>query len=133
MYALIRRFENNATFTENEAWALFRLAAIGEACGWSLLISGLILRHFLGNNDPVIIAGQIHGMLFLCYMVASLGLYPNLHWSRKKAFVALVASVPPYGSLLFEQWAGYQRDRAQLGVYRNCLFLQTIGQLSEDN
>lgn len=126
MLTLLERFEQNTVFTESEAWGLFRLSAIGEACGWSLLISGLILRHFIGNNDPVIIAGQIHGMLFFCYAVASLGLYPSLHWSRKRAFVALMASVPPYGSLLFEQWAAYQRDKVQLSAFCDCLFLQTL-------
>ena len=120
----MERFEQNTIFTETEAWGLFRLAAIGEACGWSLLISGIILQRLLHNNDPVIIAGQVHGMLFFCYMVASLGLYPNLRWSRGKAFVALLASIPPYGSLLFEQWAGYQRGRTTLTRCRDCLVFQ---------
>jgi integral membrane protein len=124
MLTLLRRFENNNVFTENEAWGLFRLAAIGEACGWSLLISGITLQHLLHNNDPVVIAGQIHGMLFFGYAIASLGLYPNLRWSRKRAFVALMASVPPYGSLLFEQWAAYKRGRMQLGMYRDYLVFQ---------
>jgi integral membrane protein len=119
---LLERFENNTVFTNDEAWGLFRLAAIGEACGWSLLISGIILRHFLGNNDPVIIAGQIHGMLFFCYAAAALVLYPNLNWSR------LIASVPPYGSLLFEQWASYKRSSTQLNVYRDCVAVHTIVQ-----
>jgi integral membrane protein len=124
----LERFETNTAFTENEAWGLFRLAAIGEACGWSLLISGIILKHFLGNNDPVIIAGQIHGMLFFCYAVASLGLYPNLHWSRLRGLVALAASVPPYGSLLFEQWAAHKRRSTQLTTYRDCLVVKAIMQ-----
>jgi integral membrane protein len=126
MFTLFRQFEHNTIFTESEAWGLFRLAAIGEAVGWSLLISGIILRHFLASNDPVVIAGQIHGMLFFCYAVAALGLYPNLHWSRSRAFCALLASVPPYGSLLFEQWASYQRDKTSLGIYRDCVVVQTI-------
>ena len=132
MVFIFQKFEQNKAFTESEAWGLFRLSAVGEACGWTLLISGIILRSILHNNDPVIVAGQIHGMLFFGYAIASLGLYPNLHWSRKKAFVALVASVPPYGSLLFEQWAAYVRGRTQLGAYRDYLLFQTVLQRIED-
>jgi integral membrane protein len=132
MLTLLRRFERNTIFTESEAWGLFRLSAIGEACGWSLLISGIILRSIFHTNDPVIIAGQIHGMLFFCYAAASLGLYPNLRWSRKKAFIALLASVPPYGSLLFEQWASYKRDQTELSRYRDCLIFQAaLGRIDD--
>ena len=124
--SLFSRFEHNETFTENEAWGLFRIAAIGEACGWTILITGIVLKQLLKNNDPVLIAGQIHGLLFICYAVASVGLYPNLRWSRFKSIVALMASVPPYGSLLFEQWASYERDKTNLGIYRDNLVVQTL-------
>jgi len=131
MSKLLRQFESNHIFTEPEAWGLFRLSAIGEACGWSLLISGIILQRILHNNDPVLIAGQVHGMLFFGYALAALGLYPNLRWSRKKAFIALLASVPPYGSLLFEQWASYKRQQTELFRYRDCLILQVaLGQIA---
>jgi integral membrane protein len=132
MLKVFYRFEHNNTFSQSEAWGLFRLSAIGEACGWSLLISGIILQRLIHNNDPVIIAGQIHGLLFFCYMTASLGLYPNLRWSRKRALIALMASVPPYGSLLFEQWAAYQRDKTHLSAVRDCLFIQALVDKIED-
>ncbi len=120
------RFEHNETFTENEAWGLFRIAAIGEACGWTILITGIVLKQLLKNNDPVLIAGQIHGLLFICYAAASIGLYPNLRWSRLKSLFALMASIPPYGSLLFEQWASYERDKTNLGIYRDSLVVQAL-------
>jgi integral membrane protein len=123
MIRLLRKFERNRVFTEEEAWSLFRLAAIGEACGWGLLILGILWEHFglPGAHLPVYFAGRAHGMLFLLYMLAAVGLYPNLGWSRKRAFVALVASVPPFGSLLFEQWAELIRNRAQFRTYSRAL------------
>ena len=125
--SLLKKFESNTIFTENEAWSLFRLSAIGEACGWSLLITGILLRHFLDTNDPVLVAGQVHGLLFFCYATAALGLYPNLGWSRKRAFVALMASIPPYGSLLFEQWASYKRGACELKAYsRSILWAKLV-------
>lgn len=113
MRSPLRIFEAARPFRPDEAWLLFRLAAFGEAVGWTLLIIGIILkRYFLNGNDlPVLIAGQFHGTLFIIYMTAAVGLYPSLRWTRKRAVGALIASVPPYGSLLFERWAAYKLKR----------------------
>jgi integral membrane protein len=121
--SLLYRFEHNNSFSESEAWSLFRLAAIGEACGWTLLLSGIACKRYLlhGTNDPVLVAGQIHGLLFFLYALASLGLYPSLSWTRRRAFVALLASIPPYGSLLFEQWVSHKRHGAELQIYSYCV------------
>lgn len=116
---LLAKFEHNQLFTDREGWWLFRLAAIGEAVGWTLLISGLAAQRYLfhDNPAPVTVAGQIHGMLFFGYATAAVGLYPTLRWSRPQALVALLASVPPYGSLVFEQWAAHQRRHRELVTY----------------
>jgi integral membrane protein len=128
--ALLDKFERNRIFTEDEGWMLFRLAAIGEACGWTMLISGVATERYLlpGNNIPVLIAGQFHGMLFLLYALTAVGLYPTLRWSRKRAIVALLASVPPYGSLLFEQWAQYMRNDARFRTYSYCVALAALSE-----
>ena len=128
MLSLLQRFERNQAFTETDSWMLFRLVAIAEACGWTMLIAGILCERYIlpGNSIPVTIAGKIHGMLFLLYALAAVGLYPTLRWSRKRAFVALLASVPPYGSLLFEQWAHHMRRNAQFRAYRYCLALAVL-------
>lgn len=110
-------FEHNTIFSEQEAWSLFRIAAFAEAVGWSLLITGIILEHLTGIHAPVAVAGRIHGMLFLSYMVAAVGLYPSLKWNRWAGLSALAASVPPYGSLIFEQIAGYVRSNQHARSY----------------
>lgn len=123
--SFIKRFENNRIFSEQEAWTLFRLAAIAEACGWTLLILGIGFEKYVlpGNHISVLIAGRIHGLLFSLYALSAVGLYPALGWSRKKAFVALLASVPPYGSLAFEQWAKYMRQTSHFKTYRHTVML----------
>lgn len=128
MLTLLRKFEGLRPFTEREAWLLFRIAAIAEAGGWTLLISGIMLKQYVlhGNNIPVLIAGQIHGMIFLIYIVAAVVLYPSLGWSRQKAFVAGLASVPPYGSLLFEQWAAQRRRHSALKIYHTFMTYMTL-------
>ncbi len=121
MLQLLRRLEHARPFTEHEAWTLFRVAALGEAVGWSLLITGIALKQFVlhGNNIPVLIAGQFHGTIFLLYVVAAISLYPSLGWSRWRAIVAGLASIPPFGSLIFEQWAAHVRHYQNFQNYRN--------------
>lgn len=125
---LLKRFESNKVFSLDESWMLFRLAAIVEACGWTLLITGIALQRFVfsGNNIPVLVAGRIHGVLFLTYTVASIGLYPTLKWSRKQAFIALLASVPPYGSIIFEEIARHIYYRKQIDTLFSCLVLAVL-------
>ncbi len=129
----LNKLESKQAFTEKDAWGLFKLAAIGEACGWTLLISGILCKRYItvGNNVPVLIAGQVHGMLFLIYIVAVVVTYSSLHWSRKRMLVAGIASVPPYGSLIFEQWAAYQRRSQALKIYREISVRAVIVQQSQ--
>jgi len=107
----LRRFEHTRLFTESDAWLLFRIAAIAEAVGWTLLIIGIGLTSYVTHGDRtyVIVGGRIHGMLFFGYLAACVVLYPSLGWTRLRALFALAFSVPPYGSLLFERWMTHRR------------------------
>jgi integral membrane protein len=118
--SLIEKLERLKPFTNDEAWGLFRLAAIGEAIGWTLLISGILTKRYLtnGNNTPVLLAGQVHGILFFIYIAAVVVLYSSLRWTRKQTIIAGLASMPPYGSLVFEQWAAHKRRGEALQTYR---------------
>lgn len=91
---------------------LFRIAAFSEAIGWTLLIIGIACKQLpVGwNLIPVGIAGVIHGMLFLIYIVAVLILAPSLDWSWAKTIIAGLCSMPPYGSLIFEKYVAQNRD-----------------------
>jgi integral membrane protein len=118
LYAKI--ISSTRVFTDREAWNLFRLAAFGEAFGWTLLISSLVFQHYVtpGNNIPIDIAGQIHGTIFLVYIAAVVILHPSLGWSPKRTLIAGFVSVPPYGTLVFEQWIAHQRHKEALSSYR---------------
>ena len=95
---------------------MFRLAALGEAVGWTLLIIGILLGKYVlpGNPVPVAVAGRIHGTLFLVYIAAVVVMSPSLGWSLRRTIIAGIASVPPYGSLRLEQWAARERRRTRL-------------------
>lgn len=105
-------YQNFQPFTDAEAWMLFRIAAIGEAVGWSLLIIGILCRNLSvsWNEAPVQVAGRMHGTLFLIYIVAVVVLSPSLKWSAPRTLLAGLCSIPPYGSLLFEQWSARHRS-----------------------
>lgn len=112
------RYQRFRPFKEDEAWLLFKLAAYGETAGWTILISGLLIKHSLtpGSSIPVLIAGQIHGTLFLIYIAACIILAPSLGWSLRRTAAAGLFSVPPYGSLVFELWAAYKRQGRSLKI-----------------
>lgn len=99
---------------------MFKLAAIGEAVGWSLLIIGITIssKVTIGNRDAVIIAGQLHGVLFMIYLFAALVFSASLRWRLPIAVVAVAVSVIPYGSLIFERWAAKRRALLLARDYR---------------
>jgi integral membrane protein len=105
--SLIDKYEQFTPFTENEAWGIFRIAAFAEAAGWTLLILGILIKQFIipSSDVPIKLAGRVHGTLFLLYIVAVFALSPSQNWSKKRTIAAGLASIPPYGSLMFEQWA----------------------------
>lgn len=120
----LSRLEAIKPFTEAEAWGLFRIAALAEACGWTLLISGLLIHHYHlpGSRIAIPIAGQIHGTIFLGYFGVLVATYSSLGWPRKKFLLAVLAGVPPYGSLIFEQWAAHaRRDKQRRVLFSNML------------
>jgi len=113
---LLSKLESLKPFTEQEAWNLFRFAALSEAVGWTVLLLGISIDHFglPGHRFAVPIAGQIHGTIFLLYFGVQIAVYSSLGWSRQKFLASIVAGVPPYGTLAFELWAAHSRRRPQL-------------------
>jgi integral membrane protein len=116
---LLYKLEQAKPFTENEAWGLFRIAALSEAVGWTLLIIGVLINRYKlpGHSISITIAGQIHGTIFLVYFVVLMVTYSSLGWSRKKIICAAMAGVPPYGTFLFEQWAAYKRQNQIAAIH----------------
>ncbi|MGF7229373.1 MAG: DUF3817 domain-containing protein, partial [Candidatus Saccharibacteria bacterium] len=119
-FSLLEKLESIRPFTPAEAWNLFRLAALAEAVGWTLLITGIAIQHYhlAGAGIAVPIAGQIHGTLFIGYFGVLIATYASLGWSRKRALTAIAAGVPPYGTLLFELWAARGRRIAEKASHR---------------
>lgn len=113
--SLLRYYGSFRPFKEPEAWVLFKIAAFAEAVGWTLLILGIFARNVLldGSGIPVTIAGRLHGMVVVLYVIAVLALSPSLRWSFWRMLVAVAFSVPPYGSLIYEQISAHFRSNGQ--------------------
>jgi integral membrane protein len=121
---LARKLDATRPFTENEAWNLFRLAAFGEAIGWTILIIGIAIKHssLSVHAYAVPIAGRIHGTLFILYFAALLAIATSVRWSRLRFVIALLVSIPPFGTLAFEQYLAHKRrDQAARTYFRNKL------------
>lgn len=113
MTRLLRAYLNFRPFTETEAWAIFKIAAFGEAIGWTLLISGILVGKYLTPHSTIAvqIAGHMHGSLFIIYIVIALVVSPSIRWKPGRILVAGLMSIPPYGTLMFELWQSHNRKQ----------------------
>lgn len=100
-------------FTDQEAWGIYRFFAIAEAAGWTLLILAIIYRSMGLPEAPSVIsfAGHIHGMLFVFYFLFVLLVARSMEWGIWRIGMAIVAGMPPFGSIIFEQSMSRYRKR----------------------
>lgn len=97
---------NPATFR-----TLFRVFAFAEAVSWALLLVAMFSKWIL-EAEPlglaeggVPVAGMLHGVVFVIYIVVTLLSWYVFRWNRKTAFLALAASIPPLFTIWFERSA----------------------------
>ncbi|GAA3433225.1 DUF3817 domain-containing protein [Kutzneria kofuensis] len=83
----------------------FRAVAVAEAVSWAGLLIGMFFKYAMGNAIGVHIFGSVHGVVFIAYVVLSLLARRALRWDNRTTVWALVASIPPFGSVVFERWA----------------------------
>jgi integral membrane protein len=92
--------------TPRTAATAFRIVAVAEASSWIGLLIGMYVKYVPETTElGVKIFGPIHGGIFVAYVVVALLTARVLRWSLGTTLLALVASVPPLASILFERWA----------------------------
>ncbi len=85
---------------------LFLLVATAEAISWTGLLIGMYVKYFTdGGERGVQIFGPIHGGVFVAYVVLALLVARVQRWSMPVTLAALLCSIPPFATLLFEWWA----------------------------
>ncbi len=117
-YYVVFVYDRTHWFTDKEAWWIFRLGAVLEATGWTLLISAIIYRKLgLPEFESVItVAGRIHGIFFVCYFAAVLATARSMGWGFWRFITAVAAGVPPFTSAVFEQIMAWDRRRRPVYV-----------------
>jgi integral membrane protein len=97
---------------------IFRRVAITEAITWGLLLVGMVLKYVTGTTElGVRVFGMLHGIAFVAYCLATLLVGVDQRWSVRRTAVGLLASVPPFCTVLFDRWAerrGALADRWRL-------------------
>lgn len=84
----------------------FERAAVAETVTWLALLVGMAVK-YLGDGDEtgVRVFGLVHGVVALTYAAVTLRTARALGWGTRTVTFALLASVPPLGTLWFESWA----------------------------
>ena len=83
----------------------FRAVAVAEALSWLGLLAGMYVKYVPETTElGVQVFGPIHGGIFVAYVVAALVAARSLRWSLGTTLLALVASIPPLASVVFERW-----------------------------
>lgn len=81
----------------------FRLVALLEGVSFLILLFiAMPLKYMMHMPAPVRIAGMIHGVLFLGFVFYLLQVRSEKNWTAKKALIAFVASLLPFGTFVLD-------------------------------
>ncbi|WP_338893241.1 DUF3817 domain-containing protein [Rhodococcus sovatensis] len=96
----------------------FRFIAVLEALTWLGLLIGMAFKYIPadGNEIGVKVFGPLHGAVFVLYLVITVVTAVKLRWSIVTTLLAGIASVPPFGTIVFEVWAARTGKLAELSA-----------------
>ena len=99
----------------------FRFVAVLEALTWLGLLIGMAFKYIPadGNEIGVKIFGPLHGAVFVLFIVVAVYTAVKLKWDAVTALLAVVSSVPPFGTVVFEIWAARTGRLAELSTPRS--------------
>ena len=111
-------YDKTHWFTDKEAWGIFRFFAILEAVGWTLLILSIVYRRLgLPEADSVVsFAGHLHGLGFVLYFLVAVLTARSMGWGIRMIAIAVIAGMPPYGSIVFEQVMARYRKKQLVAI-----------------
>jgi integral membrane protein len=88
----------------NSALGWFRFIAITEGISYLLLLFiAMPLKYLAETPEPVTYLGWAHGFLFVLYGLLLLKVWVQYRWTFKKAFVAFIASLVPFGTFVLDK------------------------------
>jgi len=88
---------------------VFTAVAVLEAFTWVGLLTGMGFKYLpdaaSATEVGVEVFGPLHGAAFVAYLVVAVLAWRVLRWSSGTLVVAVVCSVPPLFTVVFEVWA----------------------------
>tara|TARA_B100000579_G_C22762918_1_gene819904 strand:- start:334 stop:609 length:276 start_codon:yes stop_codon:yes gene_type:complete len=81
---------------------IFRIIAYLEGISYILLLIAVPIKYIYGNEKFVSLLGMPHGILFILYVVFCVLIKHKIQWNNKLLFLALIASVIPFGTFYIE-------------------------------
>lgn len=82
----------------------FRIISISEGISFLVLMFiAMPLKWIFGMPEMVKYTGWIHGVLFILYIFVLFPTSKSLKWSFRNTFIALIASLLPFGPFLFDR------------------------------
>jgi integral membrane protein len=80
-----------------------RIIALMEGISFLVLLGiAMPLKYFAGLPVAVMVAGSIHGLLFVLYLAAVAHVTIVHRWSMMRVLGALIASVIPFGNFVLD-------------------------------
>jgi integral membrane protein len=97
--------KNDTTSTNRIIRALGTTATV-EAFTWAGLLVGMLFKRVLDLSElGVQVFGPLHGAAFIAYCVTAVLAWRSQQWAGATGLVALLASLPPFGTVVFHRWA----------------------------
>lgn len=101
----------NLNSKQKNMWRWLVIIGTIEAISFLLLLFIAVPLKYLGGNHTLVeILGPIHGGFFLLYVAAAILAGYIFRWRLFRIFLAMVASVVPFGPFIFDAWVKRQPD-----------------------
>lgn len=98
--------ENDDTTSTNRIIPALGVTATVEAITWGGLLLGIVLKRVVDVTEVgVQVFGPLHGAAFIAYCVSAVLAWRACRWSGATGSLALLASIPPFGTVVFHRWA----------------------------
>lgn len=83
---------------------LFKIISTLEAISFLvLLLIAMPLKYGMDSPEMVVITGNIHGFLFIAYVIMAVIMYKKLDWSLKTLGIVILCSLIPLGPFYMEK------------------------------
>ena len=94
-----------------DSFTRFRYIRLAEGLSYLLLLGvAMPLKYVADFPEAVQITGWVHGILFVAYMLAGLHVAVEHRWKLGKVALAVLASLLPFGPIVFDRKFGKKED-----------------------